>query len=85
ETAVVETPYDQVVTFPNPTQGDLSIRGLSGDHRIQIIDPLGAVYLDRWIRGDWTLEMGGWPAGMYYLLLEDASGEHRYIQPIFKQ
>lgn len=84
--SVEETPFDEVQVFPNPNIGDLSISGLTEGLVLRIVDPLGKVLLQqRTTARTMQIDIRAFPVGMYYLTLEDAEGQHQYVQTLIKQ
>lgn len=82
--SVTEVPQEAVkaIAYPNPAMDELNIdiSGLpEGDEcRVSIIDALGRVHLDRYIRGEGnvlTIGIGCLPAGVYGYRIYNADGE----------
>ena len=71
-----------VTAAPNPFGTQLTLRGLEGVTRIQLISATGAVLLSRMHSQDpeMVLHTANLPSGMYLLRLSDEQGRSRTIR-----
>ncbi len=61
--------------YPNPTTGRLTVTNTMPGNRMQLIDPMGNVLLDRRSMGrEEHLDLAAVPAGCYILRVDDAMG-----------
>ncbi len=74
----------EISVYPNPTDGEVHIRGLQAGNRVRVINLTGALLFDR-VAGN-SLEMislRNQPSGMYFITVSDAGnviGQYKVIR-----
>ncbi len=75
---------DEISVYPNPTDGDVNIRGLKAGNRIRVISLTGATLIDR-VAGNSNevVSLRNQPSGMYFINVVDADnviGQYKVIR-----
>ena len=71
-TDITDNPLQQFDVYPNPSEGELNIRGLNPGNRVQLVNVLGVVVRDVTIQSSTvSFNLKDQPRGMYIIAISD--------------
>ena len=73
-TAIGEDPVQEVVVYPNPSNGVFNIDGINSAIRMQVTNAHGQVVAIDEINDHYTLDISGQPTGVYFIRLYSEAG-----------
>ena len=82
---VEENQYNDIMVYPNPTYGEVSIRLFeTGEHNIEVYDIMGRKIMSTTVSGNnCTIDMNCLPIGLYNVVINN--GKYNQIARIIKQ
>lgn len=66
----------KVIVYPNPSNGNVTISGLSGVSQVDVKNAMGSVVLSTSVEVDGKLSLSALPKGVYFVVISTQSGQH---------
>jgi hypothetical protein len=67
----------KMTVYPNPSNGNITINGISGASQVEVKNAMGAVVESTSVEVDGKLNLSALPKGVYFIVISTESGQHR--------